>query len=324
MSYTPPDNDLILVSILNGMYNDNIAQITSLNASINNLTSINSQIRRLLVQTLSNSNRGTNRNHVNGWNEEPHRNNQYSSYGQTTYTYDAAGGGRRPSFTPENVRRYQFSIHRNDDQNTARFFDPVVVYPTQTQIDIATRRVRYRDIVTPRNIACPISMVDFSDNDIVTVIRHCGHVFATDQLNIWFATNCTCPVCRFDIRSAVAATTSATPLSQAATTSPIPLSQAATTSATPLSQAATTSSQAPATSMPATNSSPTTDPSGNNTRSASRAVPAIYDSILNNFHTVESVATLFTDSSGNYMYPDSDPLALFNLISRINDTYSRN
>jgi hypothetical protein len=76
--------------------------------------------------------------------------------------------------------------------------------------------------------------------------------------------------------------------------------------------------------MPATNSSPTTDPSGNNTRSASRAVPAIYDSILNNFHTVESVATLFTDSSGNYMYPDSDPLALFNLISRINDTYSRN
>lgn len=300
MSYTPPDNDLILVSILNGMYNDNIAQITSLNASINNLTSINSQIRRLLVQTLSNSNRRTNRNHANGWNEEPHRNNQYSSYGQTTYTYDAAGGGRRPSFTPENVRRYQFSIHRNDDQNTARFFDPVVVYPTQTQIDIATRRVRYRDIVTPRNIACPISMVDFSDNDIVTVIRHCGHVFATDQLNIWFATNCTCPVCRFDIRN-----TSAAP----------------TTAATPLSQAATTSSQAPATSMPATNSSTTTDPSGNNTR---RAVPAIYDSILNNFHTVESVATLFTDSSGNYMYPDSDPLALFNLISRINDTYSRN
>ena len=287
MSYTPPDNDLILVSILNGMYNDNIAQITSLNASINNLTSINSQIRRLLVQTLSNSNRGTNRNHVNGWNEEPHRNNQYSSYGQTTYTYDAAGGGRRPSFTPENVRRYQFSIHRNDDQNAARFFDPVVVYPTQTQIDIATRRVRYRDIVTPGNTACPISMVDFSDSDIVTVIRHCGHVFATDQLNIWFATNCTCPVCRFDVRNASAATTAAAPVTAPVTTT-------------------------------------ATDPSGNNAHAASRAVPTIYDSILNSFQTVESVATLFTDPSGNYMYTDSDPLALFNLISRINDTYGRN
>ena len=288
MSYTPPDNDLILVSILNGMYNDNIAQITNLNASINNLTSINSQIRRLLVQTLSNSNRRTNRSPVNRWYESPHRNNPYSSYGHTAYTYDAAGGGRRSPYTPENIRRYQFSVHRNDDQNAPfsttlpSFFDPVVVYPTQTQVDIATRRARYRDIVSPRNISCPISMADFSDNDIVTVIRHCGHVFATDQLNIWFATHCTCPVCRFDIRSAAAATT-------APTTAP----------ATP----------------------PVTDPSGNNSRGA---VPTIYDSILNSFQTVESVATLFTDPSGNYMYTDSDPLALFNLISRINDTYNRN
>ena len=297
MSNTHPDNDLILVSILNGMYNDNVAQITNMNASIHNLTSINSQIRQLLVQTLSNSNRRTNRNHVNRRHDEPHSNNPYSSYGQTPYTYDAAGGGRRPSFTPENIRRYQFSIHRNDDQNAPfsaihpSFFDPVVVYPTQTQIDIATRRVRYRDIVTPRNIACPISMVDFNDNDIVTVIRHCGHVFATDQLNIWFATNCTCPVCRFDIRSAAAPTT-------ASTITPAP--------------------------APTPTPTPATDPSGNNARAASSAVPAIYDGILNSFQTVESVATLFTDPSGNYMYPDSDPLALFNLISRINDTYSRN
>ena len=288
MSYTPPDNDLILVSILNGMYNDNIAQITSLNASINNLTSTNSQIRRLLVQTLSNSSRRTNRNPVNSGHNAPHRNNPYSSYGQSAYSYDAAGGGRRPSYTPENIRRYQFSIHRNDDQNAERFFDPVAVYPTQTQIDIATRRVRYRDIATPRNISCPISMADFSDNDIVTVIRHCGHVFATDQLNIWFATHCTCPVCRFDIRSAAAVTTA-----PATVTSPVPT----------------------------TNPAPVTDPSGNNARSA---VPTIYDSILNSFQTVESVATLFTDPSGNYMYTDSDPLALFNLISRINDTYNRN
>lgn len=295
MTYNPPDNDLILVSILNGMYNDNVAQITNLNASINNLTSTNSQIRRLLVQTLSNSNRRTNRNIVNGGHDNSHMNNTRSSYGQSAYTYDAAGGGRRPSYTPENLRRYQFSIHRNDDHNAAfsaalpGFFDPVVVYPTQTQIDIATRRVRYRDIVTPRNIACPISMVDFNDNDIVTVIRHCGHVFATDQLNIWFATHCTCPVCRFDIRNAATTTNTANP------------------------------SQAPA-----TNQAPITDASGNNPRAASRAVPAIYDSILNSFQTVESVASLFTDPSGNYMYSDSDPIALFNLISRINETYNRN
>ena len=136
-------------------------------------------------------------------------------------------------------------------------------------------------------------MADFSDNDIVTVIRHCGHVFATDQLNIWFATHCTCPVCRFDIRSAAAATTAPT----------------------------TASNPSPA---PTTNPAAVTDPSGNNSRVANSTVPTIYDSILNSFQTVESVATLFTDPSGNYMYTDSDPLALFNLISRINDTYNRN
>jgi len=35
---------------------------------------------------------------------------------------------------------------------------------------------------------------------MVSVIRHCGHIFNTDGLNTWFRSHCTCPVCRFDIR----------------------------------------------------------------------------------------------------------------------------
>ena len=43
-------------------------------------------------------------------------------------------------------------------------------------------------------------MDDFNDNDMVTVIRHCGHIFHTEHLMNWFRSNCRCPVCRYDIR----------------------------------------------------------------------------------------------------------------------------
>jgi hypothetical protein len=299
MNYLHQDNDLILVSILNGMYNDNVTQINNMNASINNLTAANAQIRQLLVQTLRNSNRrpGINPNTRPSRGQDSHYAN--NTYGRAAQSYGTAGRGRRQSYTPENTRRHQAYTPRDNQPNTifstvfSSFFDPVAVYPTQTQIDIATRRVRYRDVATPRNMACPISMVDFADNDIVTVIRHCGHIFATDQLNIWFATHCTCPVCRFDIRSA-----------------PI---------AAPSTVNDASGNSAPLPSIP-----PITPIVSEPVRTPPPAVPTIYDSLLNNFQSVEAVASMFTDLSGNYMYADSDPIALFNLISRINDTYSRN
>lgn len=298
MNYLSTDNDLILASILNGMYNDNVTQINNMNASINNLTAANSQIRQLLVQTLRNSNRRTGINPA----AQPSRvhDNRYTNntYGRAAQSY---GRGRRPSYTPENSRRHQPYTHGDDQPDAifsnafSGFFDPVAVYPTQTQIDIATRRVRYRDVVAPRNIACPISMVDFTDNDIVTVIRHCGHIFATDQLNIWFATHCTCPVCRFDIRSA--------PINNTSVVNDVSGNNAPIPPTTPIEPV-------PENAHPAT--------------VAPSAMPTIYNSILNNFQSVEAVASMFTDPSGNYMYTDSDPIALFNLIARINNTHSRN
>jgi hypothetical protein len=35
---------------------------------------------------------------------------------------------------------------------------------------------------------------------MVTVIRHCGHIFITDELSTWFRGHCNCPICRYDIR----------------------------------------------------------------------------------------------------------------------------
>jgi hypothetical protein len=79
--------------------------------------------------------------------------------------------------------------------------EPVNIYPTQAQIDNAVRTVHYRDIVSPLNTQCPIGLEDFDDNDIVMVIRQCGHIFNRNNLMNWFRSNCKCPVCRYDIRN---------------------------------------------------------------------------------------------------------------------------
>jgi hypothetical protein len=72
---------------------------------------------------------------------------------------------------------------------------------TQTQIEAATRIVRYSDILNPNNTTCPISLTSFNDSDYVTIIRHCGHIFNTTEFNTWFRSNCRCPICRYDIRN---------------------------------------------------------------------------------------------------------------------------
>ena len=74
-------------------------------------------------------------------------------------------------------------------------------YPTATQIDNATRQTLYSNINIPGNHQCPISMEEFNDNDNVTIIRGCGHIFNTNSLMNWFTTNSSCPVCRYDIRT---------------------------------------------------------------------------------------------------------------------------
>ena len=104
----------------------------------------------------------------------------------------------------------EFSVPRSEQftQLLNSFLQPVEVYPTQTQIETATRRVRYRDITRPINTTCPISMEDFDDDDTVTVIRQCGHIFNTESIMNWFQSNCRCPVCRYDIRDYNARATS--------------------------------------------------------------------------------------------------------------------
>jgi hypothetical protein len=81
--------------------------------------------------------------------------------------------------------------------------DPVIVHPSNEQIDTATENLLFGNIINPININCPISLEQFLNTSNVTIIKHCKHIFNTNNLMNWFRTNCKCPVCRFDIREYV-------------------------------------------------------------------------------------------------------------------------
>jgi hypothetical protein len=189
------NEQLLLINILNTMYNDNLRQI-------NNLTNSNNEIRNLITSLLNNTGRSrnsyTNRSR-NNWNYSNNRENNYRNNRNYEYNSPIVLDYIVPaSWTTQNLNR---NSNNNFSQLLQRFFDPIEVYPTPSQIEAATRIVRFNDIISPSSRSCPISLENFLENDMVSVIRQCGHIFNTEQLNTWFHSNCRCPVCRYDIRN---------------------------------------------------------------------------------------------------------------------------
>ena len=221
-SYDLNNNQLLLINILNTMYNDNIRQINNYNDSITLLNQNNIQIRNLLFQIFYNSNNSNitnNTNNSNNTNNNSNFNQNFSrnnreNYGTNTFrntNYNNLGRVflNNIPYVIENIEEYRIPLRRdrneqlnsNYSQLLQNFLQPIEVFPTQSQIEISTRVVRFNDIISPRNRSCPISLENFNDTDLVTVIRFCGHIFNTDELNTWFRSNCRCPVCRYDIRT---------------------------------------------------------------------------------------------------------------------------
>jgi hypothetical protein len=228
------NEQLLLIDILNTMYNLNLRQINNITDTLNNLYDANNQIRNLLIQLLNsnqysgsnqrrngfaerrnrennnnpdrdrNNNRNDNRNNNRNNNRNDNRNNNRNNNRNDNRPYIV------DSVAEYTIPRQILQNYSNQNQNNTNldsfaqlfqnFLQPVEIYPTQSQIEAATRGVRYCDITRPINTQCPISMDEFNDNDMVTVIRHCGHTFHTEHLMSWLRSNCRCPVCRYDIR----------------------------------------------------------------------------------------------------------------------------
>ena len=78
----------------------------------------------------------------------------------------------------------------------------VVVRPSEEQIRNATRSIIYSSNNTRiRNNTCPITLEPFEEQQMLTQITYCGHVFSQEGINRWFEGNVRCPICSYDIRN---------------------------------------------------------------------------------------------------------------------------
>lgn len=147
-------------------------EISNSDTTINIRNTRNSIMTRPVVNTYA-GNRNTNRDSDLG------------------ITIDDMGLGRRRT---TNVRTFISS-----------FESPVRIRPSRSQINNATSLIRLSDVTTDisgntTQTRCPIDLIDFTEDDSIMRIDHCGHLFRESNLRIHFRNNTRCPLCRFDIR----------------------------------------------------------------------------------------------------------------------------
>jgi hypothetical protein len=82
----------------------------------------------------------------------------------------------------------------------ANFMNPVVVRPTEEQIESATT---VQTLTADLSENCAICQDSFRAGEQQRTITHCGHSFHSGEdrcIDVWFRQNVYCPVCRHDIR----------------------------------------------------------------------------------------------------------------------------
>lgn len=76
--------------------------------------------------------------------------------------------------------------------------DPVVVRPTQEQIDAGTQ-LQQAGATDEENV-CPVCQERYTEGQALRRITHCSHTFHKACIDEWLNQNVHCPVCRHDIR----------------------------------------------------------------------------------------------------------------------------
>ena len=140
---------LVLIDILNSMYNDNLRQIDNITNTLNNLNESNNQIRNLLVRLMDYSQPNTSRQ--NRFTERRYRSNSDRRGNSRPYVIDSVMEYTIPLRSTRNagINNYasgNLTNTTNLESLLQNFMNPVEVYPTQSQIEAATRRVQYCNI----------------------------------------------------------------------------------------------------------------------------------------------------------------------------------
>ena len=199
---------------------NNINTLIGNNSNINNNNNINMNMNRTNPFAQPNRSNRTNRqnnirssNHENTFNQGSYIYYDYANpIDRSTYISDTDTGGSPDilSFIADIITNTNDPAANNNPIITnflTNFLNSSVpIRPTQDQINIASRLVRYSDIQTPNSSSCAISLEPFTPSDSVIQLRHCGHIFFPEPFNQWFCNNVRCPVCRHDIRNVTDAT----------------------------------------------------------------------------------------------------------------------
>lgn len=104
--------------------------------------------------------------------------------------------------TPNNIFVYTTtnSTGSNDytdiSGNTDEISPSVSSSPAPQSSEEIITITQFGNLQDPLNLECPINFETFSDDDIVSRINSCGHVFGSNALTTWIINNNSCPVCR--------------------------------------------------------------------------------------------------------------------------------
>jgi hypothetical protein len=181
----------------------NINQYEQINNHIDLLFDMLEDVRENIIRITQP--RDNNRNNINNRNNVTTLFNQILNGGYNSIDYDSQrlnnlfdNNSRRSRTNNSVIQNNRFETFLNNFLNT-----PVIVRPTDEQIQDASVLIRYGDIENPNAEYCPISLDEFDDDDQVRQIIHCGHIFHPNQFQRWFESNTRCPICRYDIRNYV-------------------------------------------------------------------------------------------------------------------------
>jgi hypothetical protein len=191
--------DLQIINMLNNMYTNNIIVMERLLTSNNEIIRI---IQSVLIQTQT-QNQQTQNNNRNSRRTNQRQNTEQASLP----TLIERSLLTIPATIPE-LYSNSFVLDYQDSNYTDQitellqtFMTPIIIRPSQVEIENAISLIQFREIENPLNNSCPISLEAFTENEMVTMIKYCGHIFKPNEINHWFESNVRCPVCRYDIRT---------------------------------------------------------------------------------------------------------------------------
>lgn len=215
-THTMPSNDSTQHQLRNQQYSSYLSIVQCIrdigSQYNNNIREYNSNIRQIFT-TLNGIHRDIRT--LISTNEIPiHRQPNQSPRPEHSRFYNDAFMQQSGATTrPNQNRSYNNTPFRSQPSNNifdmllqtiplAANLENVVVRPSQEQIRNATRSIIYNSTNTRiMNNTCPITLEPFEEQQMLTQITYCGHVFSQDGINRWFEGNVRCPICRYDIRS---------------------------------------------------------------------------------------------------------------------------